>query len=323
MKTAILNLCLYAVLPAICIAAHVCCQRSLRQSAVPATIRYSSSSASEVYIVWNILDGPPADARYFPSGSLEKSGLIWSRAQQEDRLFSVTIHLPRGTHYYYWAVQTRDANGAPTEVWDGGGEQECLTGSISYGLFRPGYLVLLAGLLPILLTYAKKRREPLRAAHTITLRSYIPQLDAIRAIAVILVIIHHWLPEDSWINYTPNGRLGVNTFFVLSGFLITGILLRARDRLESKPGSSPAHMFRSFYVRRTLRIFPIYYLLLTVLWLLGDPELHHRPIPYISYTSNFLFFFGEYFPARLAHLWSLAVEEQFYLIWPWLMLLTG
>src|SRR5262249_52859903 len=159
MKTAVLNLCLYAFVPATCIGAYVYWQRSSRESAVPATIRYSSSSASEVYIVWNILDGPPADTRCFPSGSLEKSGLIWSRAQQEDRCFSVTINLPRGTHYYYWAVQTRDAEGAPTEVWDGGGEQECFTGSVSYGLFRPGYFVLLAGLLPILHTYAKKRRE--------------------------------------------------------------------------------------------------------------------------------------------------------------------
>ena len=76
-------------------------------------------------------------------------------------------------------------------------------------------------------------------------------------------------------------------------------------------------------MRRTLRIFPIYYLLLVVFWLLKDPAIKDNTVYYFTYTSNYLFYAQQSFPARLAHLWSLAVEEQFYIFWPWLIILVN
>src|SRR5690349_330230 len=83
-----------------------------------------------------------------------------------------------------------------------------------------------------------------------------PQLDALRAIAVLAVIYQH-LSSYHWLRYFPTGRLGVQLFFVLSGFLITGILLVAREKVAS--GESYMFELRQFYIRRFLRIFPLYY----------------------------------------------------------------
>ncbi len=158
-------------------------------------------------------------------------------------------------------------------------------------------------------------------AGTFHIKDYIPQFDSLRAIAVLLVIVHHWVPENSILNYTPNGPLGVNIFFVLSGFLITGILLKSKKQVETH-GLARKTVFRNFYIRRTLRIFPIYYLLLIVLWYLKDPSIQKDGVYYFTYTSNFLFYSEQFFPGRLAHLWPLAVEEQFYIIWPFLIIFT-
>lgn len=134
-----------------------------------------------------------------------------------------------------------------------------------------------------------------------------PELDGLRALAVIAVVGFH-------LNLTGFGMgwLGVNLFFVISGFLITGILL------DSK--ASPHYLY-NFYMRRTLRIFPIYFALLSIVlsvslirqWNIGDF------LYYLTYTQNFLLALSEWkpeFPTMLNHTWTLAVEEQFYLIWP-------
>jgi peptidoglycan/LPS O-acetylase OafA/YrhL len=151
---------------------------------------------------------------------------------------------------------------------------------------------------------------------------YIKQLDAIRAYAVLLVIVGHWLRPNSWINALPNAFIGVTIFFVLSGFLITRILLNEQDR-----GTGP-FVFRwrsigNFYIRRILRIFPAYYFLMLILFLYGLnrlPELE-QAFPYLmTYTGNIYMSRLPRFPDTFGHLWSLAVEEQFYLIWPWLMI---
>jgi peptidoglycan/LPS O-acetylase OafA/YrhL len=120
---------------------------------------------------------------------------------------------------------------------------------------------------------------------------------------------------------------GVDLFFVLSGFLITGILLDARGG---------QHYFRSFYARRVLRIFPLYYLSIALVILASfipvvahhfpdaTREIRHVQPWYWTYTTNYLIVVHGWpaAPMRTAHLWSLAVEEQFYLIWPALVLLV-
>lgn len=149
---------------------------------------------------------------------------------------------------------------------------------------------------------------------------YFPQLDSLRAIAVLLVIISHWFANEHFLNrYIANGILGVTLFFVLSGFLITGILLKSKTKLET--GGSLGRAFKVFYVRRSLRIFPVYYLLLVVLFFFNIASIRESFWWHFFYSSNFYFWIKDAFAGSLSHLWSLAVEEQFYLLWPALILL--
>src|SRR5258706_1565132 len=155
---------------------------------------------------------------------------------------------------------------------------------------------------------------------------YIQQFDAIRAIAVILVIISHWMFYLQVNKMFELGGVGVNIFFVLSGFLITQILLTNKKGIEE--GSlkeSKAKSIGKFMVRRALRIFPIYYLLLFVVYTSSSLFPNRMPAHedlkyYVSYLQNFLFYQRQGWPdEHLAPTWSLAVEEQFYLVWPWLV----
>jgi peptidoglycan/LPS O-acetylase OafA/YrhL len=155
--------------------------------------------------------------------------------------------------------------------------------------------------------------------------TYIKPLDSVRAIAVILVLIWHWLPRDSYLNAVRTGPFGVTVFFVLSGFLITRILLENRNEAEAMKHSRSS-IIKSFYIRRVLRIFPAYYFTLFLVAIF-----HHRvnlPFPHkellanLSYTSNFYVFSIKAWPPLTPHFWSLAVEEQFYLVWPLAMLFT-
>lgn len=147
---------------------------------------------------------------------------------------------------------------------------------------------------------------------------HIPALDGIRAIAVIGVLIFHG--SAAWL---PGGFLGVDVFFVLSGFLITSILLtemRQYGRIN----------FGQFYLRRARRLLPALFLVLAftaVLVLLFAHDAAERfrsdVIPALTYVTNWANIFGgqSYFeatgrPPMLLHLWSLAIEEQFYVIWP-------
>jgi len=94
---------------------------------------------------------------------------------------------------------------------------------------------------------------------------YIPQLDGLRALAVSLVLVYHWLRPDCFINL---GQLGVSLFFVLSGYLITSILLRCRD--TANYGTARVLLqIKVFYIRRFLRIFPVYYATLAVGYFVG------------------------------------------------------
>lgn len=148
---------------------------------------------------------------------------------------------------------------------------------------------------------------------------YMPQLDAVRAFAVFAVMTCHLYPSP----YTSQaGGQGVTLFFVLSGFLITGILLKCRTYVAR--GQSRLFTLRQFYVRRFLRIFPLYYFVLAVLWIIHDPTIRAHPVWHLAYLSNVLESIQAahlYFPqSSVGHFWSLAVEEQFYLVWPWVVL---
>lgn len=146
-----------------------------------------------------------------------------------------------------------------------------------------------------------------------------PWLDLLRGLAVIMVICYH---NFSFLPGAQFGYLGVDIFFVLSGFLITDILCRAE-------GS--AGMLKNFYARRILRIFPVYYAALLFVFFIYpsfvtpvyDPLyfLRHQWWFY-GFMQNWLFIFTPLEKTGiLNHLWSLAAEEQFYLIWPLLFLL--
>ncbi|MBB6611657.1 acyltransferase [Pontibacter sp. Tf4] len=147
---------------------------------------------------------------------------------------------------------------------------------------------------------------------------YMVQLDGLRAIAVIIVILFHWTPE---VKQTGLGGLGVQLFFVLSGYLITGILLSARTKAEAL-GAGNWQILKSFYARRFLRIFPPYYLTIAVTAALGAYNvLEHLPW-HLTYLTNFAIFMEGSWIGEASHLWSLAVEEQFYLLWPFVILFT-
>ena len=140
---------------------------------------------------------------------------------------------------------------------------------------------------------------------------YVPQLDSLRALAVFLVINTHWLG-----GFWSFGQHGVMIFFVLSGFLITYILLDVSENSHNKIKS-----IRQFVVRRALRIFPIYYLFILAFFIMGIPFMRQNFVWFFTYTSNIKYFLlGEFPEGLFSHLWSLAVEEQFYLFWPFLIL---
>lgn len=142
-----------------------------------------------------------------------------------------------------------------------------------------------------------------------------PQLDGLRTLAVFLVFLHHWNLHDSGL-----GIIGVQLFFVISGFLITGILLDLRDSVDASQ-LTVAHSLRQFYARRFLRIFPLYYACLILFVVLDRFEIRETAPWYFLYASNIRFFLLGTFEGPLSHFWTLAVEEQFYLVWPFLVLL--
>ncbi len=150
---------------------------------------------------------------------------------------------------------------------------------------------------------------------------YMPYLDGLRALAVFGVLISHFAYNKHWlIENAQWGRLGVDLFFVLSGFLITQILLRYRDNSQNFKDCF-MHL-RIFYSRRALRIFPIYYLTILIAALLGYEPIRNFLFWHLTYTLNIAIFLSptSQFGAS-HHFWSLAIEEQFYLIWPLIILL--
>jgi peptidoglycan/LPS O-acetylase OafA/YrhL len=149
-----------------------------------------------------------------------------------------------------------------------------------------------------------------------------PQLDALRAFAVFPVLIEHFVKTtDTFRVALPWGGLGVRLFFVLSGFLITGILLRARREFDQNRVTFH-QVLKTFFARRFLRLMPVYYAYLLAIALLM-PAARQYLLIFALYLQNFLFALRpKVFELMLAHFWTLAVEEQFYLCWPFVILLV-
>ncbi|MDB9514442.1 acyltransferase [Kamptonema animale CS-326] len=148
---------------------------------------------------------------------------------------------------------------------------------------------------------------------------YMKQLDGLRAIAIITVLYSHYSPKAYYLFNIDWGAYGVRLFFVLSGFLITGILLKCRQDIESEK-QKPLISLRQFYIRRFLRIFPLYYLTLAVGFIINVPHLRESIVWHLAYLSNIYFGIHNNWFLFIAHFWSLAVEEQFYIFWPWLVI---
>ncbi|MFD3393739.1 acyltransferase [Aquirufa sp. OSTEICH-129V] len=143
---------------------------------------------------------------------------------------------------------------------------------------------------------------------------YFEQLNGIRFIAVFLVLIDHWLIPINPFSFF--GHLGVVMFFVLSGFLITRILFENADSCRAHHSSPIVKMVRFIY-RRSLRIFPIYFLLLAVGGIFSLSNFSEIAGWLISYTPNFYIILHNRWMGVWDHLWSLAVEEQYYLFFPY------
>lgn len=154
------------------------------------------------------------------------------------------------------------------------------------------------------------------------LNKHLPQLDGLRGIAILIVLLGHVLVFHFGLGITflgPLPPIGVDLFFVLSGFLITRILLESRHQV---------HYFRNFYARRALRIWPLYFVALAVIFtvtnhriaqLTFDQNRVHWPV-FVVYVQNLAYRQASQMgPLALAVTWSLAVEEQFYTIWPMLV----
>jgi peptidoglycan/LPS O-acetylase OafA/YrhL len=146
--------------------------------------------------------------------------------------------------------------------------------------------------------------------------AYRPGLNGIRAICVWLVVLAHWtLPGF------PIGEMGRIPFFVLSGYLISGIIWKQ----QVFPGAAPGwgRRLRVFYQRRMLRILPPYYLALGLGALLPLATLRDYPGWFMLPASNVLFYRLHHWGEGVGHYWTMAVEEQFYLLWPLLLALLG
>jgi peptidoglycan/LPS O-acetylase OafA/YrhL len=140
-------------------------------------------------------------------------------------------------------------------------------------------------------------------------------LDGLRGFAILLVFLYHCVTYGEWREPFTFGWCGIELFFVLSGFLITGLILDAREE---------PHGLRNFYVRRALRILPLYYTVLALLYVslalsgefLGSKAVSGQVFFWAHLQNLFVAYAGWPKPLTFSHFWSLGIEVQFYLLWP-------
>ena len=152
---------------------------------------------------------------------------------------------------------------------------------------------------------------------------HILQIDGLRCFAVLSVLIAHFIVGNyggETLNKIPFGT-GVNLFFVISGFLITSILLQKKEAIYNQTTTFFKEI-KNFYVRRTLRIFPLYYIVLLFVVYFSFDQIKDYYGYLFTYTTNIYMIIHNGYIGSKTHLWSLAVEEQFYLIWPFVILLV-
>jgi len=146
--------------------------------------------------------------------------------------------------------------------------------------------------------------------------AYRPELTGLRAVAVAVVLAQHWLQLAF-----PLGEVGPSLFFVLSGYLISGIIWQ-QGAFYGAPVGWPRRL-GTFYLRRALRVVPAYYLALLGCALLPLAAVRANPAWFLLPGANLLIYRGHGWPDGVGHFWTIAIEMQFYLLWPWLLGLLG